>query len=227
MFEIINQNLVKLSKEKQEKLQIFKEELINYNKKVNLTSITEDIDFEIKHIFDSLKGEKFFKNNAKCIEIGSGGGFPSIPLMILREDLEFTLIESVNKKCVFLKEIIKKLNLNGKVINIRCEELAKNSSFRESFDIVTARAVAKLNTLSEYCIPFLKVGGKFIAYKGELDELNESLNAISILGGKLDEVLEMELPGDMGYRSFACIRKVRNTPKKYPRKAGTPTKEPL
>ncbi len=227
MFEIINENLVKLSQKQQEKLQIFKEELIKYNKNVNLTSITEDVDFEIKHLFDSLKGEKYFKNRAKCIEIGSGGGFPSIPLMIFREDLEFTLIESVNKKCVFLKEIIKKLNLNAKVINVRCEELSKNSNFRESFDVVTARAVAKLNTLSEYCIPFLKIGGKFIAYKGELDELNESLNAIRVLGGKFISKEEYFLPLEKGNRKIYVIEKVKETPLKYPRGNGKERSKPL
>lgn len=227
MFDIINENLVKLSEEKKQKLQIFKEELINYNKNVNLTSITEDVDFEIKHIFDSLKGEKYFKNCAKSIEIGSGGGFPSIPLMILREDLEFTLVESVNKKCIFLKEITKKLNLNAKVINTRCEELAKNSEFREKFDVVTARAVAKLNTLSEYCIPFLKKGGKFVAYKGELDELSESLNAINVLGGKFISKEEYSLPLEKGNRKIYVIEKVKETPLKYPRGNGKERSKPL
>ncbi len=227
MFEIINENLVKLNQKQQQNLQIYKEELINYNKKVNLTSITEDVDFEIKHFFDSLKGEKYFKKGSKCIEIGSGGGFPSIPLMILREDLEFTLVESVNKKCVFLNDIIKKLDLNAKVINVRCEELAKNPEFRESFDVVTARAVAKLNTLSEYCIPFLKNGGKFIAYKGEIDELIESLNAISVLGGKFIKKEEYSLPLEKGNRKIYIIEKIKETPIKYPRGNGKERSKPL
>lgn len=227
MFDIINENLVKLSEKQLKNLETFKETLINYNEKVNLTSITEDLDFEIKHIYDSLKGEKYFKKNSKCIEIGSGGGFPSIPIMILREDLSFTLVESVNKKCIFLKEIIDKLNLNAKVINIRCEELAKNSQFRESFDVVTARAVAKLNTLSEYCIPFLKKGGKFIAYKGEIDELSESLNAINVLGGKLVDKEEYSLPLDKGNRKIYIIEKIKETPIKYPRGNGKERSKPL
>ncbi len=227
MFDIINENLVKLSEKQLKNLETFKETLINYNEKVNLTSITEDLDFEIKHIYDSLKGEKYFKKNSKCIEIGSGGGFPSIPIMILREDLSFTLVESVNKKCIFLKEIIDKLKLNAKVINIRCEELAKNSQFRESFDFVTARAVAKLNTLSEYCIPFLKKGGKFIAYKGEIDELSESLNAINVLGGKIVDKEEYSLPLDKGNRKIYIIEKVKETPIKYPRGNGKERSKPL
>ena len=227
MFDIINENLRILTQKEQENLETFKNMLIEYNKNVNLTSITKDVDFEVKHLFDSIKGEKFFKKGAKCIEIGSGGGFPSIPLMIVRQDLEFTLIESVNKKCVFLNEVIKKLNLNAKVINTRCEELAKNNVYREKFDVVTARAVAKLNTLSEYCIPFLKIGGKFIAYKGELDELNESMNAINVLGGKFIQKEEYFLPLNMGNRKIYIIEKIKETPIKYPRGNGKERSKPL
>ena len=211
-----------------EKLTEFKNLLLYYNEKFNLTSIKEEKEVLVKHFYDSIYGEKYFLKNSKVIEIGSGGGFPSIPLMIYRNDLSFTLVESTGKKCEYLKEIIKKLNLKGEVINGRAEDLAKKINYREKFDLVTARAVAKMNTLSEYCIPFIKIGGKFIAYKGETDvELIESENAIKILGGKIENKEEYNLPLDMGKRNIFVIKKVINTPEKYPRGNGKERSKPL
>lgn len=224
MFNYINY----LKKEKLEKFEEFKNLLLFWNEKFNLTSIKTDLEIEIKHFEDSIKGEEFFPKNSKVIEIGSGGGFPSIPLMILREDLCFNLVESTEKKCTFLKEVIKKLNLNGEVFNKRAEELAKEVNFREKFDCVTARAVAKMNTLSEYCIPFLKKGGLFIAYKGE-DNGEEELakNAIKILGGKYEKKEKYILSENMGERTIHVIRKISETPLKYPRGNGKERSKPL
>ena len=143
----------------------------------------------------------------------SGAGFPSIVLKILREDLSFDLFESVGKKCEFLKAVVDKLSLsNVRIHNIRAEDGAKNTEFREKFDFVTARAVARMNTLCEYCMPFVKVGGKFVAYKsGDITEIDEAKNAYKILGGKLAEVREYELPENYGCRVLAVVEKVKNT----------------
>jgi len=225
-FDNFNINITTLQ---EEKLQEFKKLLINYNNLFNITSIIEDKDINYKHFFDSIAGESFFKANAKVIEIGSGGGFPSIPLKIIREDLNFTLTESTGKKCEFLKIVIKELDLkNMQVINDRAENLAKNELHREKYDIVTARAVAKLNTLCEYCLPFVKVGGQFIAYKGEVvEEIKDSERAIIILGGKLQKVFDYELPENYGKRNLVIINKIKNTDKIYPRGQGKERSKPL
>ena len=226
MFKIIEKDFL-LKNEQINKFKEYYNLLLEWNSKFNLTSITEESEVEIKHFYDSLKGYKFFKENAKVVEIGSGGGFPSIPLMILREDLNFTLIESVGKKCIFLKEVIKKLNLNATVLNIRAEDGAKNLTLRESFDHVTARAVARLNTLAEYCIPFIKVGGTFIAYKGsDILEESEAQNAVKKLGAKLENVDKYSL-FDYGERNIYVYKKIEKTDKKYPRGNGKERKNPL
>lgn len=226
MFEILKkENLNQKMIDKFEKFNIILKE---WNNKFNLTSITDDLDVEIKHFLDSIKGERYFFKNANVVEIGSGGGFPSIPLMIIRSDLKFTLIESVGKKCEFLKFAIKELDLNGEVLNLRAEDCGKNGKYREKFDIVTARAVAKLNTLSEYCIPLIKKGGLFIAYKGEDNgEEIEATNAIKILGGKYKEKSTYTLYNNEINRTIHIIEKVENTPLKYPRGNGKERSKPL
>ncbi len=212
-----------------EKFEIFKNLLTEYNGKYNLTSITDEKEVYIKHFLDSVLPENNFFHGANVIEIGSGGGFPSIPLKIVRDDLKFTLVESTGKKCEFLKAVVDNLRLSGvQVLNIRAEEGAQTETMREKFDIATARAVARLNTLCEYCLPFVKVGGSFIAYKGECaEELAESLKAVEILGGKVEKVTEYELPENMGKRTVIVIKKVSATPKKYPRGRGLERKKPL
>lgn len=228
MLEYLKQTNLKLNDNCLEKLEEFKNMLLFWNKKFNLTTITDDLGIEIKHFEDSLINEKYFFKNAKVCEIGSGGGFPSIPLMCLREDLNFTLFESVGKKCTFLNEVINNLKLNAKVVNVRAEDAGKNKEYREKFDIVTARAVARLNTLSEYCIPFIKKEGLFIAYKGEKNgEEKEALNAIKTLGGTLINSDFYSLSFDMGERSVFVIKKVINTPEKYPRGNGKERSKPL
>lgn len=228
MINILNQYNINLTSEKLEKLNIFKELLKFYNDKFNLTSIKEDKEIIIKHFLDSLYGEKFFNLNKTVVEVGSGGGFPSIPLMIYRDDLVFTLIESTGKKCEYLKTVIKELNLKGEVYCLRAEDAGKDSKFRHNFDYVTARAVAKMNTLCEYCIPLIKVGGSFIAYKGESDiELIEASNAIKVLGGKVKNIEKYNLPDDMGTRHIFEVLKVNETPLKYPRGNGKERSKPL
>ncbi|MCH5148661.1 MAG: 16S rRNA (guanine(527)-N(7))-methyltransferase RsmG [Clostridiales bacterium] len=211
------------------KFELFREILTEYNKKCNLTSILEKKDMYIKHFLDSVIPEELFPLNSKVIEIGSGGGFPSIPLKIVRDDLSFTLVESTGKKCKYLEETVKKLALVGvKVLNIRAEEGGRKQELREKFDIAEARAVAALNTLSEYCLPFVKVGGLFIAYKGDVEkELEESKNAIEILGGAIEKVYSYSLPEDSGKRNVVVIKKIKKTPEKYPRGRGLERKKPL
>lgn len=211
-----------------EKFVNFKDLLLEYNNKFNLTAITDEKDVYIKHFLDSVTGESFFTRNAGVVEIGSGGGFPSVPLKIIRDDLKFTLIESTNKKCGYLQTVVDKLNLKEvKVVNARAEDAARQVIYREKFDFAEARAVARLNTLCEYCMPFVKVGGKFIAYKGDNDEeIAEAANAIKTLGGELERIEKYELPNGEK-RALVIIKKVAHTPAKYPRGQGKERKSPI
>lgn len=213
-----------------EKFSAFYKLILKQNEICNLTAVTEEGDVYIKHFLDSVAGESFFKSKANVLEVGSGAGFPSLPLKIVREDLNFTLIESTGKKCNFLNLAVKELELKGvKVLNIRAEDGAKEKSLREKFDVVCARAVARLNTLCEYCLPFVKVGGLFIAYKGSdgENEVKEAENAIKVLGGKIKSVEKYSLLQEKGERSLIIIEKVSATDKKYPRGNGKERKNPL
>lgn len=226
---IFEQQKIYLTEEKEKKLAKFCALLKEYNEKFNLTSIKDDDEIYEKHFADSLKGEEFFFKNAKVLEIGSGGGFPSVPLKIAREDLDFTLIEATGKKCTYLKTIGKELGFeNFAVLNGRAEELGKKEEYREKFDIVTARAVAGLNVLCEYCLPFVKIGGIFVAYKGEAEEeINKAENAIKVLGGKIETVKDFILSEKSGRRNIIVIKKVSKTPSLYPRGNGKERKNPL
>ena len=201
--------------------------LTEHNKMYNLTSITGREEVFLKHFLDSVVGESYLKQGADVCEIGSGGGFPSLPLKIIREDLKFTLIESTGKKCSYLQTAVDNLGLEGvKVLNIRAEEGARDPSLREKFDCAVARAVARLNTLCEYCLPFVKVGGVFVAYKGDAaEEIKEAQNAVKVLGGRLEECNAFELNGEK--RCLVVIRKEASTPAKYPRGRGLERKKPL
>lgn len=212
-----------------EKFDAFRALLLEYNARYNLTTILEEKDMFYKHFLDSVVGEKFFAKGARVIEIGSGAGFPSIPLKIVRDDLSFTLVESVGKKCEFLHAVVDKLQLSGmNIYSKRAEELAREEKHRENYDVVTARAVARMNTLCEYCLPFIKVGGTFVAYKsGDTEEIEEAKNAYKILGGKLSFTEKYELPQGYGERVLAIVEKVKNTPNKYPRGQGKERKSPL
>ena len=218
-----------LNGEFKEKFGIFAKLLSEYNQKYNLTAIRDEKEVYIKHFLDSILPENYFTNGAKVVEIGSGGGFPSIPLKIVRNDLKFTLIESTGKKCDFLNTAVDKLGFeNVEVLNIRAEDGGRSEKLREKFDFAVARAVARLNTLCEYCLPFVKVGGKFIAYKGcAEEEIEESKNAVKILGGELETVENYFLPEDGGKRTLVIIKKVKPTPEKYPRGRGLERKKPL
>ncbi len=215
--------------EKGEQLRIFRETLLEYNQRYNLTAITEEKEVTYKHFLDSAEGVDLFTQGARVAEVGSGAGFPSIVLKILRPDLSFDLFESVGKKCEFLRAVVEKLGLEKvRVYNLRAEDGARDSGFREKYDFVTARAVARMNTLCEYCLPFVKVGGKFVAYKsGDTTELDEAKNAYKALGGRLEKVVEYELPEGFGARVLAVVEKVKSTPTRYPRGQGKERKNPL
>lgn len=212
----------------EDKFNRFYEILISENEAVNITSVTQKKEVIYKHFFDSAMGESLIEKNSKVVEIGSGGGFPSVPLKIMREDLDFTLIESTGKKCRCLENTVEKLGLKCvKVLNIRAEEGA-HTSLRESFDCAVARAVARLNTLCEYCLPYVRTGGIFIAYKGECkEELEEARRAIELLGGSTERVERYSLPEGTGERSLVVIRKIKPTPSLYPRGRGRERKNPL
>lgn len=207
----------------------FMDLLVKSNEKYNLTAICDEKSVYIKHFYDSILPESEFFKGADVVEIGSGGGFPSVPLKIIRDDLSFTLIESTAKKCDYLKEVVDKLNLKCvKVLNMRAEDGGRDKKLREKFDICTARAVARLDILCEYCLPFVKTGGKLIAYKAlAQEEIEEARNAISILGGELVKIQQYELPENMGMRTAVVIKKVCATPEKYPRGNGAIRKKPL
>ena len=207
----------------------FKDILLTQNKICNLTSVCDDKGVLYKHFLDSIAGEFLFSKGAHVVEIGSGGGFPSIPLKIIRNDLDFTLIDSTHKKCVYLEQVVEKLALNCvQVKNIRAEDGARDKSLREKFDISCARAVERINTLAEYCMPFVKVGGSFIAYKGDCtDEINEAGRAVKILGGEIAEVFTYDLPENCGKRTLINIKKIKSTPLLYPRGHGMERKKPL
>lgn len=218
-----------LKGEFKDKFEAYRALLIEYNERYNLTTILEEKDMYYKHFLDSVVGEKYFKKGCKIIEIGSGAGFPSIPLKLLRDDLSFTLVESVGKKCEFLRAAVDKLGLTGvNIYSKRAEDLAREEIHREKYDAATARAVARMNTLSEYCLPFVKVGGVFVAYKsGDTAEIEEAKTAYKLLGAKLKSVEKYELPEGYGERALALVEKVASTPKKYPRGQGKERKAPL
>ncbi|MBQ7368103.1 MAG: 16S rRNA (guanine(527)-N(7))-methyltransferase RsmG [Clostridia bacterium] len=218
-----------IKQEKREYFEHFFALLTEYNAKYNLTSITEEKDVYYKHFLDSALGADLFKQNAKVAEIGSGAGFPSLVLKILRPDLQFDLFESVGKKCEFLSVVVEKLDLkNVNIYNLRAEVCAKDEKFREKYEHATARAVARMNVLCEYCLPFVKVGGTFIAYKsGDLTELGEAKNACKILGGREEKFLSYSLPENYGDRTLAVVKKILKTPPKYPRGQGKERKNPL
>ena len=224
---------IEYNDDKIDKLINFYEMVVEKNKVMNLTGITEFDEFVNKHFLDSLILEKAFpqiKNNISVIDVGTGAGFPGIPLAIIYDNAEFTLIDSLNKRVNFLNEVITALSLeNVSAVAGRAEELGKNSLYREQYDLCVTRAVAEINLLSEYTLPFVKVGGKCIPYKSLQinDEIENGSNAISILGGEIDRVVEIDINGTDLYRNLLLINKIESTPSKYPRRPGIPKKKPL
>ena len=209
---------------------MYKELLIEWNKKFNLTAIIEDKEIYLKHFYDSLTLNKIIELNKieTLADVGTGAGFPGIVLKIFFPEIHITLIDSLNKRIIFLQTVITELELkNIQAIHGRAEEFV--SKEREAYDIVTSRAVARLNVLLEYMLPFVKVGGRCICMKSfEIEEeLKEAKKAIEILGGEIEKIDEITLPNTDIKRKIVIIKKVKNTPSKYPRKAGTPAKEPI
>lgn len=205
-------------------------ELLEWNKNVNLTAITEENEVIQKHFIDSLTILKYINDDDKIIDVGTGAGFPGIPLKISNNKLDITLLDSLNKRILFLDNVIKKLSLNNiKTIHSRVEDAGINSLYREKFDIATSRAVAQLNVLLEYLLPLVKVGGKCICMKGGNveEELSNSTRALEVLGGKIEKIESFDLPNSDIKRNVIIVKKIKDTPKIYPRKAGTPSKKPL
>lgn len=195
--------------------------LLEWNEKINLTAITEEKDIIIKHFIDSMTISKYFKKNDKIIDVGTGAGFPGVPLKIVDKTLKITLLDSLNKRINYLNDVIEKLRFeNVETIHGRAEELSRNSKYREQYDVATARAVANLKTLSEYCLPFVKVGGYFVCMKGSdiEDELSNAKSHIEALGGKIEKIENFVLPDTDMKRNIIVIKKIKNTDKKYPRK---------
>ena len=204
--------------------------ILEWNKKINLTAIVEPDDIIIKHFIDSLTISKYIEKDENLVDVGSGAGFPGIPLKIYRPDIDIILVDSLNKRINFLNQVIDDLKLkNICCVHSRIEDFARDKDYRENFKYVTARAVANLAVLSEYLIPLAKVNGKCICMKGnEIDEeVKNGINAIEILGGKIEEVDKFNLANTDIKRNVVIIDKKNNTPIKYPRKAGIPVKEPL
>ena len=222
---------IRISDRQEEQFIQYYELLTEWNSFMNLTAITEFEEVLVKHFLDSLALVRAWNPGPKkVIDVGTGAGFPGSPLKIAFPELEITLLDSLNKRVKFLDEVIGRLGLKGiRAVHGRAEELVKKPGEREGYDLAVSRAVANLSTLSEYCLPYVKVGGLFLPYKsGKVEqELEEAKKAVSVLGGQCEEVVYFTLDGTDLERSLVPIRKVRQTPKQYPRKAGTPGKSPI
>ena len=221
---------IKISEEEANEFYKYMNLLLEWNEKINLTAITAQNEVILKHFVDSITINKYIEDKNIIMDIGTGAGFPGIPLKIINKEKKFTLVDSLNKRINFLNEVSKELNLeNIECIHTRAEELAVNSNYREKCDIVTSRAVARLATLLEYMLPFVKVGGKCICMKGANieEELEEAKKAIEVLGGEIEVVDKFYLPDSDMERNIVVIKKVKNTTNKYPRKAGMPSKQPI
>lgn len=223
---------IELNESKADKFIMYKKLLQEWNEKINITAITEDVEVDIKHFIDSiiLLNTGLFEGDKKIIDIGTGGGFPGLPLKIMNKELDISLLDSLNKKIKVLDDIVKNLKLEGvTTIHGRAEELTRDKLYREQYDVAVSRAVASLDTLVEYCLPFVAVGGHFIAMKGSEieEELQEAANAIEVLGGKVKSKEVFTLPLSDIKHSLIIIEKVKATPGNYPRGGGRPKSKPL
>ncbi|MBE7092849.1 MAG: 16S rRNA (guanine(527)-N(7))-methyltransferase RsmG [Clostridiales bacterium] len=225
---IFSQNGISINEKQASQFEIYLLFLLEYNEKVNLTAVTDEDEVILKHFVDSCMGAGLIKKNAFCADIGTGAGFPGVPLAILREDITVLLVDALNKRLVFLNELKEKLGLkNVTTLHSRSEDAGQNVNYRQKFDYVFSRAVARMNVLIEYDLPFVKSGGSMLAWKGPqvIEELEEAKNAINILGGKLEKVHKQSVQGADHY--IAEIKKIKDTPNKYPRQAGLIKKKPL
>ena len=221
---------IEINDEQIEKFDLYMKLLLEWNEKINLTAITEKDDIILKHFVDSLTILKYVDESDKIIDIGTGAGFPGIPIKIMNEEANITLLDSLNKRINFLNIVINELKLDNIVaIHGRAEELARNKAHREKYDVAVSRAVANLSTLTEYMLPFIKVGGKCICMKGAnvKEEIDKAKNAIKKLGGQIEIVDNFYLSENDNERNIVIIKKIKETEHKYPRKAGIPSKEPL
>ena len=210
-----------------DKFDIYYQELVSYNDKVNLTAITERNDVFTKHFLDSILSIDAIPEGASVVDIGTGAGFPSLPLKIVRPDIDITTVDSLNKRVTFLNYICSKLKIKSNNVHARAEDFAKGN--REKFDVAVARAVAKMNTLLEYLLPLVKVGGIVIAYKGSnlAEEFMDAEKALEVLGGKVLKSIRFDLPNSYGERNIVIIEKVKETPTKYPRDKNQPKTNPI
>ena len=233
VLELSKHNFELTDKQKQQ-FKLYFKMLIEVNEHVNLTRITEEDEVYLKHFYDSITHlftfGAVFKDGATLCDVGAGAGFPSIPLKILKPGLKVTIVDSLQKRLNFLKDLISELGLTDvELVHGRAEDVGQNKLYRERFDIVTARAVARMSVLSEYCLPLVKKGGYFVALKGPKaeDELDDGKKALEVLGGKLIKDEELTLPESEEERTLVLVQKVKSTPKKYPRQAGTPRRKPI
>jgi 16S rRNA (guanine527-N7)-methyltransferase len=229
---LLKEKGITLSSKQLEQFQLYFKLLVEWNEKMNLTAITEEEEVYLKHFYDSITAAFYvnLKEPISICDVGAGAGFPSIPLKICFPHLKITIVDSLQKRITFLNELAKQLGLSDVYFyHDRAETFGQSTSFRESFDMVTARAVARLSVLSELCLPLVKVDGQFVAMKGASakDELVQGKVAIKVLGGELKEEHQFKLPTEESERSIFIIEKKSKTPKKYPRKAGTPNKMPI
>ncbi len=227
LFKKIN---IEISQEMYDSFVRYQHDLLEWNEKINLTAIVEDEELWLKHFVDSAVVSNYIDKDSSLIDVGTGAGFPGVPCKIIDPSINLTLVDSLNKRINFLCELCENLKLNDvNFVHSRAEDLGQDLKYRERFDYVTARAVANLAVLCELCLPFIKVGGTFICMKsGDIaDELSGAENAIDLLGGSIEKVIDYTLPDSDIKRTIILIKKIKNTPKNFPRKAGVPSKKPL
>lgn len=218
---------IELSREAYDKFEVYAKFLVEYNEKVNLTAITEPMEVLCKHFIDSASLLKYvdIPLDSSLIDVGTGAGFPSVPVKILRPDIKLTLLDSLNKRIDFLVQLCEKLDFQANFIHGRAEDFSKSAEYRENFDFSCARAVANLSTLSELCIPFVKVGGSFISMKGPSEDVSRGTNAIELLGGKIEDITDYSLFDEQ--RRIITVKKISQTPIKYPRNSAQIKKKEL